>query len=44
MSSLITLEINADTIQFKTILGTGDIDFANINDFESLSTNGILIA
>jgi hypothetical protein len=33
LASEITLELNADSIKFTTILGVGTIDLASINNF-----------
>jgi hypothetical protein len=41
-NSLINLEINADDIKYVTNVSTGQIDYLNINTFESLSNDGYL--
>lgn len=41
---MITFELNADNIQFKTILGVGAIELAKVNNFESKSGDGVMIA
>lgn len=44
MSTMITIEMNADNIAFKTNLGKGKIVTARIGNFESLSGNGVFAA
>ena len=41
-NSLINLEINADDIKYVTNVSNGQIDYLNINTFESLSNDGYL--
>ena len=43
MPTLLTLEIDAKEVRFITNLGKGELDYANITDFESHSGNGVLL-
>ena len=42
--SMITLELDADSLQFITSVSKGVIDYANITNFQSLTLDGTLIA
>ena len=40
MGTVVSLEINADSVEFLTHLGTGKFDQVQIEEFEALSTSG----
>lgn len=45
MPTIVQLELATDQrIQFLSNIGKGEIDYANISNFESLSGDGLLIA
>ena len=42
-ASMITVELNADSLKFITTVSKGVIDFAEITNFEALTLNGVLV-